>query len=96
MKKIEMSKEILNVICAVLSHRTYICDDAWVRGYWDKSFDYYKLNMQYYFDLPLPEEMKRNIDDYERVLSYTFRSEELDKLCNTEYGSLAQFTWKTT
>ena len=94
MEKVEMNQDILTVICAVLSHKTFILHDAWARKSWDAHFDSYKLTMDYYFSLPLPDGMHKNVDDYERILSYEFRGKEFDALKNTSYSDLGKFLWK--
>ena len=94
MEKIEMNKDILMVICAVLSHRKHILDDVWARKSWDENFDSYKLTMDYYFSLPLPDGMRKNIEDYEMILSYELRGKELNELRNTAYSDLGKFMWK--
>ena len=94
MGKVKMSDDILMVICAVLSHRKHIFDDARARKSWDENFDSYKLTMDYYFSLPLPNGMHKNIEDYEMILSYEFRGKELNELRNTECSDLGKFLWK--
>ena len=94
MERVEMNQDILTVICAVLSHKKFILNDAWARKNWDEDFDSYKLTMDYYFSLPLPNGMHKNVDDYERILSYELRGKEFDTLKNTAYSDLGKFTWK--
>ena len=89
-----MNQNILTVICAVLSYKKFVFNDARARKNWDEDFDSNKLAMDYYFSLPLPDGMRKNIDDYERILSYERRSKEFNELRNTEHGDLGKFTWK--
>lgn len=94
MEKVEMNQDILTVICAVLSYKKFVFNDVRARKNWNEDFDSYKLAMEYYFGLPLPEGMHKNIDDYERILSYECRGKELNELRNTEYSDLGNFLWK--
>ena len=94
MKEIRMNKKILSVICAVLDHRKFIYSDAKANGTWHERFDIDKVNMEYYNNLPLPEGMRRNREDYISIIGYGY-SIKLKEMCNTEPDELNKFLWKT-
>jgi hypothetical protein len=91
-EKIKMNIEILNVICAVLDYKRFICSNNMV--YLENDFDWYEETKKYYNLLPLPEGMKTNNDDFVRALSYMNREDELLTLQNTDYEELGQYYWK--
>lgn len=88
----EMTKEILNVINAVRDYKRYIISDNYVMP--KDNFDWFVETEKYYHSLSLPEGMRRNREDFERILNYDFHSEELRRLNNTNYSDLHFTKWK--
>lgn len=88
----EMTKEILNVINAVRDYKRYIISDNYVMP--KDNFDWFVETEKYYHSLSLPEGMRRNREDFERILNYDFHSEELRRLNNTNYNDLHFTKWK--
>lgn len=94
--KVEMNKEIFDVICAVISFKKWICADIRLKGR-VKDFDWYKQTEQYYIQIEKPKEMKNNTLDFDRVLYYANTSEGVDifnKMYKAEEKDLQNYTWK--
>jgi hypothetical protein len=86
--------EILNVIHAVLDYREYIIYDNRVTKKFDPSvFDTDKEAFKYYCSLPLPEGMKANYSDFNRILAYK-NWDKLGVLDRTEEKVLCNYEWK--
>lgn len=86
-----MSKEILEIINAVLAYKRFITRHNFVCP--KDNFDWFSETEKYYHSLPLPEGMKKNRNDFERILSYA-DTEDLERLNNTNYSDLHYSVWK--
>lgn len=86
-----MSKEILDVINTVIDYKKYICSHNFVVP--KENFDWFSETEKYYHSLPLPQGMKRNRDDFEKIMSYA-NTKDLDRLNNTNYSDLRYTIWK--
>lgn len=92
MKEIRMNMDILYVINAVLDYKKFIVSDSWVKK--TEKFDWYQKTKDYYFSLPLPEGMRKNLLDFNLILRYNSNSSYLDKLNNTEPEDLKDYIWR--
>lgn len=88
MKKIKMSIELLDVICAVLDYRRFIVSHQ--RVFHKENFDYFAETENYFKTLPLPDGMKHNRNTFEKILSYEADTERLTRLNNTECCDLGK------
>lgn len=77
----EITCEILNIINVVRDYKQFIISQNYVKPKPD--FDWFKETEKYYHSLPLPEGMKANRHDFERILYFDTRL--LQKLNNTNY-----------
>lgn len=94
--KITMTKEILNIINLILEYKRFICIQNYVIP--KKNFNWYTETKQYYFKLPLPQELKRNTNHFKRILEYENSLDDrkinhgfftkLDRLNNTDEKDL--------
>lgn len=93
--RVEMTTEILNIIHVVLDYRKFICSQNMLNQFHIDNFDWYSETEKYYHTLNLPESMKHNRVDFEKILSYITRGGliELDKMDNTEPKDLKEFEW---
>lgn len=89
---VEMTKEILDVINAVKDYKRYIISNNYIIP--KDNFDWFVETEKYYHSLPLPEGMRANREDFERILAYDFHSDELERLNNTNYSDLHYTKWK--
>lgn len=93
MKSIPMNEEILNVINAVVSYGKFVRDHNYIIP--KEDFDPYEEMEKYYHSLPLPDGMKKNRFDFERILQIGWYSdEELKRLNNLEFSELSSVGWK--
>lgn len=83
-----MNIQILNVINAVLDYKKWICSNNRLIGKESGTFDWYKDTEKYYKSLSLPDGMKKNNQDFEKVLAYSNYSDYLNNLNNTNYSDL--------
>lgn len=88
---VEMNIDILNVINAVLDYKKFIVSNNYVIP--KEGFNWFMETEAYYHSLPLPDGMKRNRSDFERILGYN-QIEILHKLNNTNYSDLHYEVWK--
>lgn len=88
---VKMNEDILNVINAVLDYKKFIISNNYVEP--KENFDWFTKTESYYYSLSLPDEMKKNRSDFERILGYD-NTEILHKLNNTNYGDLRYEVWK--
>ena len=86
MKKIKMSIELLDVICAVLDYRRFILSNQRIVN--KENFDDFTETENYFKTLPLPDGMKHNRNTFEKILNYAADQERLERLNNTEYCDL--------
>ena len=92
---IPMSKEILDVINAVIYYGRYIMSHNYIVP--KDGFDHFAEMEKYYHSLPLPEGMSKNRADFERILQIGWYSgKELERLNNTNYSDLRYVPWKPT
>lgn len=90
-----MSKEILDVINAVVYYGRYITSHNYIVPKDD--FDHFAEMERYYLSLPLPEGMSKNRADFMRILQIGwFSGKELERLNNTNYSDLRYIPWKPT
>ena len=89
MDKIAMSSEILNIIHAVLDYKRFVLSNNMV--FHKIGFDQYKETREYYNTLPLPDGLKHNHLDFERILNYEHDAEKLHILNSTETCDLSQY-----
>ena len=91
----KMTTEILNIIHAVLDYKKFICSQNMLNQFHDDKFDWYGRTEKYFYSLDLPDGMKHNITDLEKILSYRTRDGmiELDKMDSTEQEDLDNFEW---
>lgn len=91
---VEMSKEILEVINAVVCYGKYIASHNYIVP--QEGFDQFVQMEEYYRSLPLPEGMDRNRADFEHILSIGWYSgKELERLNNTNFNDLHHTKWKS-
>ena len=84
MANIPMSKEILDVINAVVYYGRYITSHNFIVP--KENFDHFAEMEKYYHSLPLPEGMSKNKADFERILQIGWYSgKELERLNNINY-----------
>ena len=88
-----MTIEILDVINAVISYGKYLaCHNHVIPR--DEP-DFVARMQKYYRALPLPEGMKRNREDFERILQIGwYSSKELERLNNADANDLQKIRWK--
>ena len=92
MEKVAMTKEILDVINAVVSYGKFVRDHNYIIP--KEDFDVYAEMEKYYHSLPLPANMKKSRHDFERILQIGWYSdEELERLNNTDYSDLHHERW---
>lgn len=90
---VEMSKEILEVINAVIYYGKYITSHNYIIP--QKGFDQFTQMEEYYQSLPLPYGMDKNKEDFEHILSIGWYSgKELERLNSTNYSDLHYIRWK--
>lgn len=85
MSKTKMSAEILNVIHAVLDLKRFVNSHNYI--FPKEMKDPYEEAEIYYMNLPLPEGLRHNKIDFERILSYgkdNIRLAYFDSLEETE------------
>lgn len=89
----KMTKEVLNIIHAVLDYRKFICSQNMLKQFHVDNFDWFEETKNYYCSLDLPEGMIHNRTHLESILSYQTRGgmEKLDKMDNTESEDLCNF-----
>ena len=93
MNSVSMSKEILDVINAVVDYGRFVMSHNCVVP--QDGFDQYALMEKYYHSLPLPEGMAKNRTDFERILQIGWYSDnELKLLNNFEQKELSSVNWK--
>lgn len=93
MANIPMSKEILDVINAVVYYGRYIMSNNYIVP--KENFDHFAEMEKYYHSLPLPEGMAKNRADFERILQIGWYSgKELERLNSTNYSDLRYVSWK--
>jgi hypothetical protein len=93
--RIEMNKEILDVILAVLAYKEYVYRHNNIIS--EDDFDWYRKTEKYYYSLPLPDGMKKNISDFEAILSYGSSKcgkGLLKTLCSVEPAKLNEYNWR--
>lgn len=91
---IAMTKEILDVINAVISYGKFISSHNYIIP--KEDFDHVAEMEKYYHSLPLRDGMSKNRADFERILQIGWYSEkELERLNNTEQSDLQNISWKT-
>jgi hypothetical protein len=92
-----MNEEILTVILAVLSFKKWVhCDskvDSAHKMFYCQGKDWFAQTEYYYNSLILPTGMKKNRDDFERILAYQ-DSEKLEILMKEEIDQLGQYRFK--
>ncbi len=92
MEKVAMTKEIMDVINAVISYGKFIRDHNYIIP--QEGFDLFAEMEKYYHSLPLPDGMKKNRHDFERILQIGWYSDgELERLNNIAYSDLHQERW---
>lgn len=93
---VEMTKEILNVIHAVLDYKKFIISENRVKKTISmQMFDTEELVKAYYCSLPLPAGMERNNIDFDRILSFERDGGiNLYTLDHTEERNLCNYNWK--
>ena len=93
MANVPMSKEILDVINAVVYYGRFVVSQNYVVP--KEGFDHFAEMEKYYHSLPLPEGMSKNRADFERILQIGWYSgKELGRLNNTNYSDLRYVPWK--
>lgn len=95
-KMVEMTKEILDVIHAVLDYKKFVISENRVKKTLSmQMFDAEELAMAYYCSLPLPVGMERNNIDFDRILSFERDGGiSLYTLDHTEERNLHNYIWK--
>lgn len=88
---VKMNEDILNVINAVLDYKKFIISNNYVVP--KENFDWFMETESYYHSLSLPNGMKKNRSDFEKILGYD-KTEILHKLNNTNYSDLHHEIWK--
>lgn len=90
---VNMSKEILDVINAVIYYGKFIMSHNYIVP--KEGFDHIAEMETYYHSLPLPEGMKKNRMDFERILEIGWYSgRELERLNRTNYSDLSYERWQ--
>lgn len=95
--EVKMNKEILDVICAVVDYKKWICSDIRLKGRNQERFDWYKKTEQYYIQIEKPKEMGNNTSDFDRVLFYSLMKDGaalLERMCEEEEDCLEDYNWK--
>lgn len=93
MSNVEMNKEILDVVNAVINYGRFITSNNYIIP--KENFDHTKEMEEYYKSLPLPEGMSKNNNDFERILDLGwYNNKELERLNNTNYSDLHYSNWK--
>lgn len=91
--EIMITKEILDIINAVLDYKKFITSHNYVVP--KEDFDWFSDTEKYYHSLPLPEGMEKNRYDFERILDYGRGfAEKLEMLNRTNYSDLHYHKWK--
>lgn len=93
---VKMTKEILNVIHAVLDYKKFIISENRVKKTLSmQMFDAEELAKAYYWSLPLPTGMERNNIDFDRILSFERDGGiNLYTLDRAEERDLYNYIWK--
>lgn len=88
---IKMNTEILNVINVVLNYKKFLYSYEVVLL--NKKFDFISAVKKFYYSLDLPNDMNKNIVDFEAILNYGMSGliEEINSLSNEE---LQERNWK--
>lgn len=90
---VPMSKQILDVINAVITYGKFIRSHNYIVP--KEDFDHVAEMEKYYHSLPLPAGMSKNRADFERILQIGWYSEkELERLNKTEQSDLQNTPWK--
>lgn len=84
MEEIRMNMELLNIICAVLNYKKFICSQNMLGQFHTDNFDWYNETEKYFNTLSLPEGMKHNLITFEMILSYGVDGKRLDRLRSME------------
>lgn len=90
--KIEMNKDILNIINTVLDYKRFLI------GYHlhilkEKDYDFIEETEKFYYSLPLPRGLEKNKQDFESILSCSNGS-YLDELNSVEEKILCNYNWR--
>lgn len=67
MERVKMSKELLNIINAVVDYRRYIISNNYI--FPEQNFDSFKQTEEYFKTLPLPQGMKKNRITFQNILA---------------------------
>ena len=89
MDKIIMSSEILNIIHAVIDYKRFLISNNMI--FHKDGFDQFKETRKYYNTLPLPDGLKHNHLDFERILDYEHDAGKLHILDSTEASDLSKY-----
>lgn len=87
---VKMNKDILNVVCTVIAYARYKSAESIMLG----KGDWYHDTEEYYKNLSLPDGMKHNIDDFERIMIIKNSKDYFDELRDAEENELDKFIWK--
>lgn len=91
MNKVVMSSEILDIIHAVIDYKHFICSQNMLKQFHEDNFNWYTKAKEYYHSLILPEGLKKNIIDFEKILNYENDTKKLDILDSTENCNLGKY-----
>ncbi len=91
--KILMSREIQNIINAVIDYGRYLYSHYLIVK--DPEADVIGKMKEYYFSLPLPGAMYRNNADFERILCWGwYDGSRLEALNAMSYAEMDAVVWK--
>lgn len=90
--EIKLNCYILDVILAVLSYYEFQKNHKMLAG--DVQYDVLCKTREYYNSLELPFGMKKNNQDFEKVMSYAHNLKLLNEMKNTECVNLSKYIWR--
>jgi hypothetical protein len=92
MNRIEMNKDILNIVNVVLDYRKFLASYHY-HILKDMKFNIDKKADEFYYSLDLPQGMNKNINDFEVILDYG-RNKYINKLNSLNEDELKNENWK--
>lgn len=91
-EEIRLNSDILTVLCMVFHYKHYRCHMA--RLYPEQKINWYKDTEEFYFGLNLPEGLKNNFMDFERVMQFHPDTKPYSEWMDTNANELDKFVWK--
>lgn len=87
----KMNGKILDVILAIKSYKLYLRYDSQIRHTSEDAKTIENKVRDYFKSLPLPDGVKHNHENFEKILRIIADTHFLNELCNSEETSLSNF-----